>query len=260
MKTAKTPLIVGLLGAILCIAPACASAAPPIESFVSPGHLFPSEGTAFLLPNGAGPGTYQPLPAYDKPGGRVIGEVVLRNPHCVTTQSVAGCEEGLVWALNLKSGRSLVLETAEYSYGTDALISFGKSLDAPNGTAWSPISVAKGTFWVITSKVDVYRFEELASFVEEPEQWCTVPGKCAALSSEMKLELERARSGQVVFLTCYPGYHISGIVTREGERYYRLERPELDAGSPPTSLPKVGFTPVRNSAGAHTGAFSSRGC
>jgi hypothetical protein len=261
MKTSKTPRLLSLLGALLCLAPVGASAAtPPVESFVSPGHLFPSEGTTFLHPNGEGNGTYRPLSAHDKPGGRVIGEVVLRNPHCVTTQPPVGCEDGLVWALNLKSGRSLVLETAEYSYGTDSLIAYGPSLDAPNGAAWSPITAAKSTFWVSTPKVDVHRFEELASFVEEPEQWCTVPGKCAPLSAEMKSELKRVQSGQVVLLTCYLGYNISGIVTREGARYYRLERPELDASSPPTSLPKVGFTPVRKSDGSHTGTFSPRGC
>jgi hypothetical protein len=260
MKTAKTPILLSLLGAMLCTVPVGATAAPPIESYISPGHLFPVEGTAFLLPNGTEPGTYHPLPAYDRPGGRVIGEVALLNPQCVTQTPPVGCEEGLAWALQLKSGRSLPLETAEYSYGTNALVSYGESIAAPNGTAWSRISSAKGTFWVSTSKLEVHRFEELASFVEDLDQWCTAVGKCAAPTVEMVREFERVRSGEVVLQSCTLGYSISGVVAREGKRYYRLERPELEAGSAPTSLPKVGFTPVRKKDGRHSGSFTSRGC
>lgn len=213
-----------------------------------------------MLPNGTELGTYRPLPAYDKPSGRVIGEIVLVNPHCVSQTPPADCEQGLAWELRLKSGRGIALPTAEYSYGTDALVARGKSIDAPNGMAWSPVTTSRGIFWVSTLKQEVHRFEELASFVEELDQWCTLPGKCAAPSPEMVRELERVRAGEVVLLSCNLGYNITGIVTREGERYYRLERPDLDAGSAPTSLPKVGFTPVRTKAGAHSGAFSPRGC
>jgi hypothetical protein len=258
MKTAKTPILVSLLGTLFCAA--AVGAAPPVESFISPGHLFPVEGTAFLLPNGIESGSYRPLPAYDKPGGRVIGEVALVNPHCVTANPPADCEQGLTWELRLKSGQTAALDTAEYSYETRALVSYGLSIDAPNGVAWSPIPYAQGTFWVSTAKPDVHRFEDLVTFVEELEQWCTVPGKCAAPSAEMTRELGRLTSGELVLLSVAPAYNVTGIVTREGQRYYRLELPDLDPRSPPTSLPKVGYTPVRNKAGGHSGTFSPRGC
>lgn len=261
MPTSKIPLLLGLLAVLSGGTPAMAAPAErPIEAFVSPGHIFPVEGTTFFS-RGANPSpeSYRPLLVYDKPAGRAIGEVRLSNPHCVSESPPAGCEQGLEWRLHLASGKSVALATAEYSYGTDGLVTYSKSMTAA-GALWSLIEYRGGTFWVKTAKEDVAVYEELASYVEDFEQWCTAPGRCAKPDAALQQEFSRLKSGEINIMGCDQGYVITGVVTYVGQRYYKLERPGLDPSSARTILPETGFTPVRNRAGRHTGYFSARGC
>lgn len=261
MKLTKTPFLLNLISAALWVQPAgAASPVRPVEAFVSPTHLFPVEGAAFLETNSVQPVQYRPLDAYDKPSGQLIGRVHLDNLHCISGHPPATCNQGLKWVLRLESGKAVALEPAEFGYETMGLVSYGKSLDAGPDTIWSPIKYETGTFWVRTAATAVHRFEELVTHVESLQEWCSAPGTCTAPSAEMSRELARMKSGQLLVAGCTSAYEVTGIVSHRGKRYYKLQLPEFDSSSPRTSLPKTGFTPMRDRTGGHTGSFSPRGC
>lgn len=233
----------------------------PVVSFISPGHLFPVEGTTFLRRDVTGMAeTYRPLAAYAEPHGAKVGDVHLANAHCVPDQNAAGCEAGYAWFLQTSAGTRYRLAVQEYSYETSALVTYRASV-RDHDRIWSQIDFAAGSFWVVTGPAEVIKYEQVATLVEGFDHWCIKPGQCRALTREMADELHRMRQGAYKVASCYPqAYEIAGRVTVRGRRYYKVVLVEIEKGHPQPKLPKSGFVPVHNRDGSHTGTFYSRGC
>jgi len=233
----------------------------PIVSFVSPGSLFPVEGTIFARRDGSLTGeSYRPLSAYSQPKGNPIGEVRLVNPSCVTAPNGLGCEQGYAWFLNLNDGTRHRLAVVEYSYETSALPTYSPSVhDGP--IFWSAIDYAGGVFWVATGGEDVIPFEKVAQVIDHFDTWCDSPERCGPVLPQMAEELIRIGRGEVKFATCYSQpYEIQGVISASANHLYHVSLPEIEPGSPEPRLPRSGFIPVRNKDGSHTGTFYSRGC
>lgn len=233
----------------------------PIVSFISPPHLFPTEGQSFARRNGqSGTENYRPLPAYDKPDGTVIGDVRMANVQCVGKEEAPGCSARFGWYLQTAAGARFRLPVDDYEYNTGALVSYEASV--PKGAlTWSRIQYAKGAFWVGTSARDVVGYESKATQADNFDQWCDAPGKCAPLNRQMQDELARVRDGKYALDTCYDNaYTIEALVGAPGQQYYRVKLVDSQSGKPRPKLPKTGFIPVRTRSGAHTGSFSSVGC
>lgn len=233
----------------------------PIVSYISPPHLFPTEGQSFERRNGqSGADSYRPLPAYDKPDGAIIGEVRMANVQCVGKEETPGCSARFGWYLQTAAGARFRLPVDDYEYNTGALVSYEASL-AKGAATWSRIQYAKGAFWVSTAARDVVAYESKATQADNFDQWCDAPGKCAPVSRQMQDELARVRDGKYALDTCYDNaYTIEALVSAQGQRYYRVKLVDSQSGKPRPKLPKTGFIPVRTHSGAHTGSFSSVGC
>jgi hypothetical protein len=232
-----------------------------IVSFVSPGHLFPVEGTAFHhRSDPTASETYRPLTAYDKVGGSRIGEVKMADPACVGASTEPRCDQGHAWDLELLDGSRRRLQVGEHSYETNGLLSYVPGIQGPGGV-WSQIESSHGPFWVVTPPEEVIPFEQLVHVIERFDRWCESPGVCTPVSREMAAEVRKIDEGQFQLAGCYQhAYEVTGIVSAGGERYYQVSVSKVEEGSREPRLPKSSFIPVRNLDGSHTGTFYSRGC
>lgn len=232
-----------LLLAAALTAAAARPLAKPIEAYVSPPELFAIEGNY----EGRTP---RPLDVYDSQRAKVVGRIEARQ----------GCEGDFctwVFELRLATGKASRLEVEEWSYETLGLVTYADPVQAAGGQVWSRLDTPLGAFWVRTPKVQVHRFEELVSVVEDPAVWCTQPGRCAKTPSAVAAELKRLAPQ----LSCYASpYQVEGTVTVAGKRYYRMVLPQPLPDDVRTSLPAQAFVPVRDAHGEHTGTFSPRGC
>jgi hypothetical protein len=232
-----------------------------IVSFISPGHLFPVEGTVFssrkdpLLSE-----TYRPLAAYDKPHGVRIGDVKLANVECIGSWTKPSCGQGFDWYLQLEDGQRHSLAVAEYSYETSGLLSYAPSVPAQDGV-WSEIPFPHGSFWVVTPAEAVITYEQVAYLIARFDQWCSAPGSCTPVSQQMADEVQKVAEGKFQLLGCFQeAYSITGIVGVNKERFYEVTLSAVEQNSPEPQLPKSGYIPVRNLDRSHTGTFYSRGC
>ncbi|WP_317205137.1 hypothetical protein [Janthinobacterium sp.] len=232
-----------------------------IAALVSPGQLFPVEG--ILIQSRGNPGaaaSYRPLAAYDKPAGAAIGEVRMANAGCLRDFNADGCDAGYAWYLQTRAERRFRLAAGEYSYGTDALLSYRPSV-RKGGALWSEIAYAEGSFWIATDAAERIAYEDLVHVADKFDRWCTAPGRCRPVSRAMAGQLARVRDGDVKLLSCYrEAYEVAGWVAFRGRRYYRVALAKVEPGQAPARLPKSGYIPVRNRDGSHTGTFYSRGC
>ncbi|MPR05670.1 hypothetical protein [Microvirga tunisiensis] len=233
----------------------------PIVSFVSPGHLFPVEGTAFYRRDLATqPEQYRPLPAYDSSNGAQIGDVRMLNAQCVNDADADECAIGYAWYLQLLDGTRYRLSVAEYSYETHGLVSYSPSLRTGE-TTWSVIVFAKGSFWVATADAEVIDYEDQVHLIDHLDTWCDALDQCGPVTPEMNAEMLRVHRGELRTSSCYPqAYEVDSVVAGRGTRYYKVNLVDFDEGVPPLNLPKSGFVPVRTLTGGHTGTFYPRGC
>ena len=241
----------------------CHATAPPrgvtpgrtIEAFVSLESLFPVEGTHWVTP-------YRPVPAYASPQGAVVGKVIIANPQCVSAAEAvqAACGDFLQPVLVLNDGGRHDLPTQEWSYETDALVTYAPAV-VRGAVHWSQIEYAGGTFWIATSKKEVRPWEEVSSVVEKFDLFCSQPGSCTAPSAAMLADVERMREGKFEVSTCYPEpYEIEERVVVRGKAYYKVKLPEFTGRARPRNLPATGYIPTRLKNGQHTGTFYARGC
>ena len=242
MKNSPLFLRLAITGcaAALALEAACA---PAVEAYVAPPSLFPLEGDY----QGKPPGVIQ---AYNADRTSSIGEITGRQ----------NCKEGncdIVFELTLKgSHRRISVEVAEWNYETVGLVTYEPSIFSA-GKAWSPLNTSVGKIWIQTDASDVHRFESLVSTVPNPLQWCSSPGQCSKTSQAFLNELDRVAA----LVTCYDNpYTVTSVVTHNRKRYYRLDLPKPLPFGVTTNLPTVGYVPVYNRDGMHTGTFFSRGC
>ena len=224
----------------------------PIENFISPPRLFPSEGALRAA--------YAPLPAFDRISGKVMGEIRADLSPCPPLQGETACGIPIRWYLNMRDGRRLALDTAEVSYEQAALVSYTRAV-LKGGWAWSNVEFQGGNFWVRTKIEDVTGFEKLAYAIHDFEVWCSRPGECAPVSKDMQKELNRMMAGQFQLSSCgNQTYAIHGLVKQGGRRYYKVSRTEVEEGTAQPKLPMTGYIPTRRKNGTHVGMFWSRGC
>jgi hypothetical protein len=237
-----------------CIAPALAQDAdqPPIENFISPPQLFPSEG-GLRAP-------YAPLAAFDRVAGKVIGHVKADLLPCPPREGETVCGIPISWYLELLDGRRADLTTDEVSYEQGALVSYQAATVIPPW-AWSEVESPAGRFWIRTPVKDVSAFETHATQVHDFDVWCSRPGQCAPVSAAMKQEIGRMMAGQFQLRSCgEQTYEIHGLVKQGSRHYYKVTRTEVEAGTPQPGLPLTGYIPTRRNNGSHAGIFFSRGC
>ena len=245
-----------MASAALAPAPAAASAA--LVSYVSPAQLFPVEGEAFQSRVDGRTVAYAPLPAYDRPRGKRVGEVRIADSACFHQGRIGQCADELRWELVGTDGARQELRAEEYSYATLALPSYRRSVvDA--GGVWSRLATGTGEFWVRTPAAEVFAYERLATYLGRFDRWCDGRGRCRPVGRAMAAAVRRfeARSGDDL-----PGgaYQIVGRVRRGGVHYYRVELAPVRPGQSRGGLPRSGLVPVHNRDGSHTGAFYPRGC
>lgn len=237
-----------LLAATALSCAALAHAARPVEAFVAPAALFGSPDGRSTSPSG--------LPAYERPGGRTVGQV---------RQEPDGCDAGpeqstCVWPPTYKlwlvgGGGSTAVETGEWSYEQLGLITYARPR-LQGGVAWTAIAAGDHTVWIRSLPDEVHEYERLATLVEAPPLLCAQPGKGCTAPTPAELK-EMARLAPLV--SCYPSpYTITDVVARAGRRYYRLEIDNLDGRH--TSLRQPVYVPTRTPGNQHTGTFYARGC
>jgi hypothetical protein len=238
-----------------------AHAQAPVTAYISPGHLFPVEGTLFQeRGENLTPSRYRPLPAHAGPGGARIGEVRLERPECVGPEQPPTCAGSVPqWRLHTEQG-SHVLEVAEYSYETLALVT-RYPVVRRGARTWARIDSAGGAVWVAVPAASVFLHERLAHVVGDFDSWCRSPGQCAEVPPTIRAEVARVAAGAFELESCYPeAYEIQAVVATSGRRYYRVTRAPVRANSPAPALPREGYVPVRKRDGSHTGSFYPRGC
>lgn len=229
----------------------------PIEAYVAPPSLFPVEGTWQSTPE-APREPYAPLEAFDKMEGAVIGRVVVAKPHCLDgAEHPTGCDGAGQAFLKTSDGRQRVVPIEMWSYDTMGLVTRKPSV-VRGGHAWSEIAYTGGTFWVRTAAADVHPYEMEVAYVENPEMWCTAPGKCAAPTPAMRAAL-KTLDGHFVNPNGSP-FEVEERVLYKGKAYYRVKLAQLEDGWTRLGLPTTGFVPTRDTAGKHTGTFLPKGC
>ena len=242
----------------------------PIEAYVAPATLFRHDHGSNLAR------IYRPQAAYDRPGGKRVGQVTLANPQCAAPDidSASGqyrqqCSEGLVYRFVDQNGKRFEVEIGEYGYEEPGLVT--RSPVKRIGTrSWGQIAYAGGTFWVTVKSSDVHDYEAKSYLIGDFDTWCANPAACAPVSAAMRADIERlvpppgtaSSSQRVVWLdSCFEAvYQISGRKTINGRRYYIVLRANLLEGAPKVDLPETGLIPTRNRDGSHSGYFFSRGC
>lgn len=223
----------------------------PIEAFISPPQLFPSEGSLRA--------PYAPLPAFDRPSGKQIGQVVADLSPCPAGDDGYACGAPRAWHLALANGRRIELYHQMVGYDQESLVTYQPVL-RKSGKAWSQIEYDGGKFWVQTRSSETDDYESLANWAEDLDTWCSRPGKCAPLSAAMRKEIGRvvAAEYELDSIGNQP-YRIDGIVKQGGRRYYKVTLYETSHGPRP-ALPKAGYVPTRRKDGGHVGQFSPKGC
>ncbi|MYM24928.1 hypothetical protein GTP46_20050 [Duganella sp. FT135W] len=229
-----------------------AHAERPIENFVSPPQLFPEEGTPRA--------PYVPLPAYDRPGGKVIGQVTANLTPCAPLKENEECDIAPSWHLERRDGTRVELAHDMVGYEQEALLSY-QPARIENGKAWAYIEADGGGFWTNTLVQEVINYEARATWVLDFDSWCSQPGKCAPLSAAMRKELDRMLAGEYnLEHLSSETYAIEGIIQQGGKRYYKVKQVDTQAGSVQPQLPKIGWIPTRRRDGTHTGVFYPKGC
>lgn len=250
-----------LVALLFSVATSQVLAGKPIEAYVSPGHLFPMEGTVFMDRDEPTKRVdYKALPAYADRGGQQIGEVRLARPDCVGQEQLRACADVTPqWYLETARGK-YPLEVAEYSYETAGLVSL-HPVAKSGAVSWSRIDYIGGHFWVRTSTSAVFEHERLAHAVGDFDTWCRAPGDCGPVPRDMAQEVAKVAAGKYELEGCYgEAYEVKEVVTTLSGRYYHVTRANVIAGHPVPNLPAAGFIPTRDRSGKHTGVFYSRGC
>jgi len=222
-----------------------------IEYFISPAQLFPSEG-AWEAP-------YAPMPVFDRPFGKRIGQVSASFEPCIES-SPSDCTYASGWTLERDGGARYPLRTEEVGYAEPALVTYRAPLK--DGTMrWSEVQYDGGAFWMHTPATDVTEYESLATWIEDIETWCDRPGTCRPATAAMRADIARVKSGEITLQSCGGVlYEIEGIVHHRGKRYYKVKLYEIEPGSPPLHLPRAGYIPTRRANGAHASTYYARGC
>lgn len=225
--------------------------ARPIEAFISPPQLFPAEGSLRA--------PYAPLPAFDRPSGKLIGQVVADLSPCPAGDDGYACGAPRAWYLELADGRRVELYHQMVGYDQESLVTH-RPVRRQSNEAWSQVEYDGGKFWVKTATTETDDYESLANWAENLDTWCSRPGQCAPLSASMRKEIERTVAGQyeLASISQQP-YRIDGIVRQGGRRYYKVTLYESVRGPRP-ALPKSGYVPTRREDGSHVGQFSPKGC
>lgn len=225
--------------------------ARPIEAFISPPQLFPAEGSPRA--------PYTPLPAFDRPSGKPIGQVVADLSPCPAGDDGYACGAPRAWYLKLPDGRRIELFHDMVGYDQESLVTY-RPVRRQSNKAWSQVEYAGGKFWVQTPSNETQDYESLASWPGNLETWCSRPDKCTPLAAAMRKEIERALAGEFKLESIGDQpYRIDGIVTRGGRRYYKVTLNKTVSGPRP-ALPKSGYIPTRRKDGSHVGQFSPKGC
>jgi hypothetical protein len=239
--------------ALLCfILPVAAHAERPVENYISPPQLFPEEGTARA--------PYVPLPAYDRPDGKLIGQITAKLTPCAPLKPPEECDQPPSWNLELRDGRRIELHHEMVGYDQEALVSYEPARIAA-GKAWTHIAYDGGAFWTVTDAKDVSNHEAIATWIQDFDTWCSQPGKCAPVTPAMRTEIDLMRNGGYA-LTALGNetYRIDGVAHHGGRRYYKVSIVESEPGKPQPQLPKTGYIPTRGKDGAHVGLFYPKGC
>ncbi|SEN11557.1 hypothetical protein SAMN05428959_101260 [Duganella sp. CF517] len=248
MKVARLAILAALC---LSISHAVETRPRPVEAFISPPQLFPSEGSPRA--------PYAPLPAFDRPSGKTIGQVVADLSPCPAGDDGYACGAPRAWYLKLAGGRRIELYHQMVGYDQESLVTYRPVLRL-SGKAWSEVEYEDGKFWIQTPSRETDDYESLANWAEDLDTWCSHPGKCAALPTTMRKEIERVVAGkyELESISQQP-YRIDGIVKQGSRRYYKvtLYKPVRGAGP---ALPKAGYIPTRRKDGSHVGQFSPKGC
>lgn len=258
------PLHILCLAVALTSVPAAATGGPPtetrpIEGFVAPAHLFPMEGTAFMDETGKSV-PYAPLTAWSDPGGARVGEIRMSRPECVARHELKECDRPPEWLLHTSAGVSHALPTREFRYEGEGLVTYRAPV-RKDAAVWSAIEYAGGVVWVSTPAAAVFPYESLATVIGGLDRWCPRPGECSAPTAAMRTEMAKVANGEFRLAGCYPhAYTIEGVLSHQGQRYYKATLVEVEPGTRQPMLPKIGFVPVRRQDGSHSGTFYSRGC
>ena len=224
----------------------------PIESYISPAKLFPQE----MAPRAP----YVPMRVFDRPDGKVTGNVVAELTPCPPPKGEQVCAVPHAWHVELANGRRVELHHEMVGYDQNAFISY-RSTIFRKGAAWSQIDFQGGSFWMRTAAKDVSNHESLAAWAEDLDIWCSRPGECAPLSVAMRKELGRVAAGDFKLQSInQQAYQINRVVKHGGRRYYEVFLSESEAESRRPTLPKKGYIPTRRKNGTHTGHFSPKGC
>lgn len=256
MSRLKHIVRVCLIGAIQLLHASAVSAQDtrdrPIENFISPAQLFPSEG-GLRAP-------YAPLPAFDRVEGKVIGHITATLTSCPPTDGAPECGVAQAWHIVLNGGRPVDLYTDEVSYEQGALVSYQPAV-LTKDAAWSKVEFEGGSVWIRSKIKEVVNFETRASAIHEFDTWCTSPGVCKPIDAAMRKELERMMAGEFKLQACGERtYQIQQLVKRAGGRYYKVTLTDVVEGTPRPKLPQEGYIPTRRKDGTHVGLFWSRGC